>query len=159
MILYEGIFFEDKDTIDLIHSHERIQLPRLYSPLHVTFKFSPTDEELFDHLVGSEFQVLVVGYGCDRKNSGFEVQLPLDIEEYFINCHEDNPGVKKVPHITASLVRGASPVDTKDLQFEPVSEPFIIRGKFGYFVKGMGVSYEPIQKTKVKKLVPNPKKG
>ena len=158
MIVYEGIFFEDEETVRLIHSHERRQLPNLYGPLHVTFKFRPTGEELYDHLVGSEIEVLVIGYGCDGNNSGFAVLLPDDLEEYFINCHEGNPGVKKVPHITASLAPGARAVNTKDLEFEPLPEPFIIRGKFGYFVKGMGVSYEPSKGSKTKKLVPGSNK-
>lgn len=43
----------------------------------------------------------------DGQNSGFEILLPEELSEYYINFDEQNPDVLKVPHITASLANGA----------------------------------------------------
>lgn len=155
MILYEGIFFIEEEIETLIHSQENTQLPRLYKPLHITFKYRPKSEELFDNLVGSEIQLLIVGYGCDGKNSGFEVLLPDDVEKYYINVVNKKGGVRKTPHITASLAPGASAVNTSNLQFIPLSKPIPITGKFGYCISEKGkefISFEPRQKSKIKKI-------
>ena len=149
MITYEGIFFKDQETVRLIHSLERKQLPKLYSPLHITFKFRPKGDEIFDEIVGSEIELLIIGYGCDGKNSGFLVKLPDDLEPFFINCDEHNPKKKKLPHITASLSEGAKAVDTKDLVFEPLEEPIVVTGRFGYKLNGQDfISYEPYKQAK-----------
>ena len=155
MIIYEGIFFISEEIEELIHSQEDVLLPMIYKPLHITFKYRPKPEELFDNLVGSEIQVLIVGYGCDGKNSGFEVLLPDDIKEYYINIAEKESEVRKTPHITASLAPGARAANTSRLQFIPLSEPISITGKFGYYVSEKGkefISFESRQRTKVKKI-------
>lgn len=38
MISYEGIFFDD-DTVDFIHSLEKVQLPIVNNEIHCTFKY------------------------------------------------------------------------------------------------------------------------
>lgn len=72
MVSYEGIFFLE-DTADFIHSLEKNRLPIINNELHCTFKYHPSEDEIFDELIGKEFEVLIVGYANDGNNSEFEV--------------------------------------------------------------------------------------
>lgn len=90
MISYEGIFFEG-ETADFIHSLEKNQLPFINDKIHCTFKYHPDKSELFENLIGKEIQVLLIGYGCNGKDSGFELQLPSEIMQYYINYDEEDP--------------------------------------------------------------------
>lgn len=151
MLSYEGIFFEG-ETVDFIHSLETIKLPIVNNEMHCTFKYHPLSDEIFDELVGKEIEVLLIGYGNDGKNSGFELQLPNELTKYYINYDEDNPSKLKVPHITASLSEDAEPFRTKDLHFESLSKTYTIKGKFGYWIKDNNreyISYDPYNKKKV----------
>ncbi len=150
MLSYEGIFFEG-ETVDFIHSLEKNQLPIINDEIHCTFKYHPSENEIFDNLVGKEIQVLLIGYGYDGKNSGFELQLPSEIMQYYINYDEENPQKLKVPHITASLAEGAKASKTKNLHFEPLPKPVAITGKFAYWIKTTEceyVSYDPYNNTR-----------
>lgn len=152
MISYEGIFFEG-ETVDLIHSLEKEPLSNVNDKIHCTFKYHPSEDEIFDELVGNEIEVLIVGYGCDGDNSGFEVQLPADVSRYYINYDEKKPGKLKKPHITASLAKGAKASNTKDLKFERLPNFYIIKGRFGYWIKegdNEYVSYERYKALKIK---------
>ena len=149
MLSYEGIFFEG-ETVDLIHSLEKVRLPIVNDEIHCTFKYHPNEKEIFDNLVGKEFEVLLIGYGCDGNNSGFELQFSSEIMQYYINYDGDNPQKLNVPHITASLAEGAKAYKTKNLHFEPLPQPISIKGRFGYWIKDADceyVSYEPYNKT------------
>ena len=84
MLSYEGIFFEG-ETIDFIHSLETEKLPLVNDEIHCTFKYHPANNEIFNELVGKEIEVLLIGYGHDSDNSGFLIQLPTEIEKYYIN--------------------------------------------------------------------------
>lgn len=148
MLSYEGIFFEG-ETVDLIHSLEKEQLPVINDEIHCTFKYHPSENEIFDELVGKEIEVLLIGYGFDGKNSGFVLQLPSEIIPYYINYDEDNPGILKVPHITASLAEGSKASETKQLPFVTLKNPIPVKGKFGYWIKEDNyeyVSYAPYNK-------------
>ncbi len=152
MVSYEGIFFET-ETVDLIHSLERDRLPVVNDEIHCTFKYHPTSEEIFNELVGRSFDVYLVGYGCDGQNSGFEVLLPEELQEFYINFEEEGTGVLKKPHITASLGEGATAVNKKRLDFKPLEKPVRIEGRFGFWIKeenGEYLSYEPYVKGKTK---------
>ena len=50
MLSYEGIFFEG-ETVDFIHSLETEQLPIINNEIHCTFKYHPSESEIFDELV------------------------------------------------------------------------------------------------------------
>lgn len=144
MLSYEGIFFEGK-TADFIHSLEKQRLPIVNDVIHCTFKCYPSNNEIFNELVGKEFDVLIIGYGCDGNNSGFELRLPDSLVKYYINYDEQEPSKLKKPHITASLTREAKPFKTKDLEFKPLDTTYSIRGRFGYWIKENNneyVSYE-----------------
>lgn len=140
MLSYEGIFFEG-ETVDFIHSLEKFQLPIVNDEIHCTFKYHPSENEIFDELVGKEIEVLIVGYGYDGNNSGFEVQLPIDIMQYYINYEEHDPSRLKKPHITASLAKDAKASNTKDLIFEKLPKSYIVKGRFGYWIKEENIEY------------------
>ncbi len=152
MLSYEGIFFET-DMVDLIHSLEIGKLTKVNDEIHCTFKYHPTTEEIFNDIVGKIFEVYLIGYGNDGQNSGFEILFPDELKDYYINYDEQNPGVLKTPHITASLAEGAKAANTKNLNFKPLEKPIKLIGKFGYWIKDENVeylSYEPYTKGKVR---------
>lgn len=130
MIVYEGLFFRDNE---LIRNLEVNKLPNIYKVLHCTFKYKPKEEEIFYNLIGREFEIELVGYGSNLNNSGFQVRLPKELEEYFVNYDED--GSLKVPHITASLSENADSNKTKDLVFFPLERKIKIIGKFGCLIR------------------------
>ncbi len=147
MVSYHGIFF-DEESVEIIHSLEVGQLERVNDEIHCTFKYRPSDDEIFDEVVGKEVEVYLCGYANDGNNSGFQIELSDDMIEYYINYHEEDPTRLKVPHITASLKDGAKASKTKDLDFKPIDK-VLIRGRFGYWIKEDGkefVSYSPYKK-------------
>lgn len=130
MIVYEGLFFRDNE---LIRSLEKNKLPKIYKVLHCTFKYKPSEKKIFYDLFGREFEIKLIGYGSDSNNSGFEIELPKELEKYFINYDID--GKLKVPHITASLSENADSNKTKDLVFLPLESEIKIIGKFGCLIR------------------------
>lgn len=154
MLSYEGIFF-DEYMVNIIHSLEKEKLAMVNDEIHCTFKYHPSDDEIFDNIVGQTFEIYLIGYGNDGKNSGFEILLPDELKKYYINCDEKNPEVLKVPHITASLAEGAKASNTKDLDFKRLETPIKLTGRFGYWIKeeeGINeyLSFEPYRKNKTK---------
>lgn len=150
MLSYEGIFFEE-DMVKIIHSLEKEKLARVNDEIHCTFKYHPSNNEIFNEIVGQVFEVYLIGYGNDGQNSGFEILLPEELREYYINFDEQNPDVLKVPHITASLAEGAKASNTKNLDFKPLEKPIKLNGKFGYWIKDENneyLSFEPYAKSK-----------
>lgn len=134
MVSYEGIFF-DEETTKLIHSLETKTLALVNDEIHFTLKYHPTKEEIFNNLVGQEFEIILIGYGNNNRNSGFEIKLPKELLPYYINYDEQNPKKLKIPHITASLSENAKSADTKNLKFEPLKQPIKIKGRFGFWIK------------------------
>lgn len=128
MVIYEGIFFDD-DTVNFIRKLEKRPLAIPINEIHCTFKFRPRDDEIFDELVGKEIELSI----SDGNNSGFEVELPVDIMHYYINY--DKSGKLNRPHITVSLSQGAKPLDTKNLKFEKLLKTYKVKGRFGYWIK------------------------
>lgn len=150
MLSYEGIFF-DENALKIIKANELYHLPILNDIIHCTFKYHPLENEIFDELVGKEFEITLIGYGCDGKNSGFQIKLPDELINYYINYDEDNNTKLKIPHITTSLSEGAKASDTKNLNFIPLEDPITIIGKFGYWIKDENkeyVSFEPYKNIK-----------
>lgn len=145
MLSYEGIFFEG-EIVEIIHSLEKTTLEEINDRLHCTFKYHPSNEEIFNDIVGKTFEVYLVGYANDGMNSGFEILLPEELKKYYINFDEDNPCVLKIPHITASLKQGAKASNTKNLKFNKLEKPVKINGRFGFWIKENGreyLSYKP----------------
>ena len=150
MVRYMGIFFEGEQA-ELIKTLQPTKLEKMNDEIHCTFKYKPTDDELIEEIVGQEVDVFLIGYGCDGKNSGFEIAFDEAYNSYYINYHEDktdeqgNP-ILKPKHITASMSEGAVAAHTKDLEFVKLAEPILVTGRFGYWVTAPGVkphiSYE-----------------
>ncbi len=148
MVKYQGIFFEG-ESAELIRSTEKVHLPIVNDKYHCTLKYRPSDEEIFDSVVGNEVEILLVGYACDGKNSGFEIVLPYDAERY--NTNYDSEGMLKTPHITASLSEDARAVDTANLDFKPLDKPIAVKGRYGYWIKqddAEYISYDKYKKSK-----------
>ena len=150
MIHYEGIFFEG-ESLELIKKLEGMNLGIINDEIHLTFKYKPEDSEIFNEIVGKSFDLYLIGYGNDGKNSGFKILLPKKLLKYYINY--DNNHNLKVPHITASIKEGEKASNTMYLDFKPLRKKVKITGKFGYWIKdgeNEYLSYEPFIKTKTK---------
>lgn len=152
MVRYMGIFFEGEDA-DFIKQMEFNPLEWTNDLLHCTFKYKPKNDELFEECVGQEVDVYLIGYGCDGKNSGFEIAFDDSLDPYYINydekkVNEDGTPMLKPKHITVSLAKGAIPAETKDLDFIRLAKPIIVKGRLGYWVteknKESHVCYERV---------------
>lgn len=153
MLSYEGIFF-DADMVALIHSLEKEKLDIVNDEIHCTFKYHPTNDEIFNEIVGKTYEIYLIGYGNDGKNSGFEILFPDELKYYYINYDEQNPTILKIPHITASLAKDAKASNTKNLKFIPLDTPIKLVGRFGYWIKDENkeyLSYKPYSKIKIRK--------
>ena len=67
MLSYEGLFFGE-EMVKLIHSLETNQLENVNDELHCTFKYHPSENEIFDDIVGKTFEVYLIGYANDGNN-------------------------------------------------------------------------------------------
>lgn len=144
MVSYEGIFF-DGGMAEILHSLEIQKLDKINDEMHCTFKYHPGKNEIFNEIVGDYFEVYVIGYGNDGKNSGFKIQLPSELKEYYIN-YDKNTSKLIIPHITSSLAEEAKAMNTKNLDFKPLEKPVKLMGRFGYWIKEGNreyISYEP----------------
>lgn len=134
MIKYEAIFL-DEESVKLIHQLEQNKLDRVNDEIHLTLKYKPNKNEIFDDIVGQEFYMYLIGYGNDGMNSGFEIELSEELKPYYINYDETNPSILKIPHITASLSDDAEAVNTKNLKFNKLPQKYKIKGRFGYWIE------------------------
>ena len=129
---YQGLFLDEKTEEKLIEL-QKDKLNSVVKDMHITFKFgqlNPFPSELMEKI----FEVKIIGYASDGRNSGFQVELPEELKPYYEN---QNP-----PHITVSLgevdgVKGKA-VDTGTLKFEALGEAVSIPSQLGYFVFGKG---------------------
>lgn len=143
MVEYFGIFFGNKESEKIFNS-EKVHLEKLPNNFHCTFCFKPKSIKLFDEVVGKEINIAIVGYACDGKNSGFEIDFPNNFKKYFKNV--DFNGKLKIPHITTSLGKFAKAVDTANLEFKKLDNPIFIKGKFGYFIREKDNSFISFKK-------------
>ncbi len=126
MVKYEGLFF-DKKTEEFIHSIENDKLECVNDIIHCTFKYKPNKDEIFNDIVGKSFEIEIIGYGNNNKNSGFSVKLPNELCKYYIE--KDS-----IPHITASIAKGEKPINTRYLNFKKIDKPYKVIGTFGYWI-------------------------
>ena len=144
MVSYMGIFFDEEQS-ELIKSLQATNLETVNDMLHCTFKYRPTSSEIrnMDEIVGQEVDVFLIGYGCNGKNSGFEIAFDEYYDSYYVNydtkLDSDGKQILKTKHITASLAYDARAVDTKDLDFVKLAEPVKVTGKFGYWIAGKNI--------------------
>lgn len=146
MLSYQGVFFEG-EMLAIIYSNEAKHLPVINDEIHCTFKYCPSEEEIFDEIVGQEVEVYLIGHGFDENNSGFQIAFPKEYNQYYINYDEEkSEKVLKVPHITSSIAEGAKASNTKNLKFKSFEKPIKIIGRFGYWIKEEDneyISYAP----------------
>lgn len=130
---YSGLFFDEESIKKLVEAQKN-GLSDIVNHIHTTFKFGEL-EQFPDELIGNDFEIKVVGYASDGRNSGYRVELPEELKQYYAN--------ESQPHITVSIgeVDGqkGKPVDTGKLDFKDLEEPFSINGKLGYFIFGKDV--------------------
>lgn len=137
-VRYMGIFFEG-ESAEFIKRMQPTPLEYTNDELHCTFKYRPQDEELFEDIIGQEVEVYLIGYGCDGKNSGFEIAFDDAYDPFYINYHEDKRNEDGIPilkpkHITVSLAKNAKPAKTKDLDFIRLANPIPVKGRLGYWI-------------------------
>ena len=134
MIRYEGLFFETAAT-SLIHLLEENPLPiKAAQILHCTFKYHPNEKEIFNDIVGKEFEIELIDYACNGENSDFEIVLPKQLENYYIN-YDPSTNSLIAPHITVFLPFNAISVNTTNLEFQSLSKPVKVIGNFGYCIE------------------------
>lgn len=134
MLKYEAIFL-DEESVKLIHRLEENKLDRVNDEIHLTLKYKPNDNEIFNDIVGQEFEMYLIGYGNDGNNSGFEIELSENLKPYYINYDETNTNILKKPHITASLSEEAEAVNTKNLDFKNLPQKYTVKGRFGFWIE------------------------
>lgn len=134
MLKYEAIFL-DKESIKLIQELETNKLDRVNDEIHLTLKYKPNKDEIFNELVGKEFEMYLIAYGNNGINAGFEVELSEELKPYYINYDEDDNTKIKIPHITSSLAIDAKAMNTKNLNFTKLSTKHKIKGTFGFWIE------------------------
>ena len=146
MIKYEAIFL-DEESVKLIHQLEQNKLNRVNDEIHLTLKYKPNKNEIFNDIVGKEFHMYLIGYGNDGMNSGFEIELSEELKPYYINYDEINKSILKIPHITASLSDDAEAVNTKNLKFNKLPQKYKIKGRFGFWIEDDDKEYISYKKS------------
>lgn len=129
---FQGLFFDEITELELVKLQKN-GLSDIVKDMHVTFKFGEIEPFPSD-LMEKEFNVKIIGYASDGKNSGFKVEIPENLKSYYKN--------ENVPHITVSLgeingVKGNA-VDTGKLDFKPFDQDIKIPCQLGYFIFGKG---------------------
>lgn len=67
---------------------------------------------LKDKKLGGEYCVAVLGYGKDKNNEGFSVDLPPEVKDIYYG--------KALPTITIGLSKSGKESQTKNLEFKPI---------------------------------------
>jgi len=128
--IYIGIFV-DYDTLQKFVNDNitKDKLSRVIDKPHVTFAFRP--KEYNPDLIGKLVMLKVVGYACDGKNQGLQIEMDnTSIPEILAEFKKI-----KNPHITLSTSEDGKPVDTGKMKFEPIDNPFYIMGTYDGFSK------------------------
>ena len=133
---YQGIFFDESVRAELIKLQKKGLNENIIN-MHVTFNYGKI-YKFPENIVGTEVEVIIVGYGSDGLNSGFAVEIPEVLNKFYKNM--------SVAHITVSLgeisgIKGKA-VDTGKLEFNKLDETVKIRGRIGYFLSGVGVVFD-----------------
>lgn len=122
-VKYIGCFFAPEEVKKCLTDLERNVLDREISAPHVTFSYEPKSVpwEFF----GEEVTVKAVGYGNDGENEALQVEfikLPAGLNELTSEI--------AVPHITLSVSKRGRSVNSRWLEFKPIT-PFAMTGIFG----------------------------
>ena len=133
--IYTGVFFDAAELSEKFAKYVGEEtLSNIIKNPHVTFTFRP--DSVDTSLLGKPVCFDVTGYACDGKNQGLCVKVSM----IHAGLSSEYQAIKH-PYITISVSEDGRPVDTGNLEFEPLSEPFEIVGDYGIFTDG-GVLFE-----------------
>lgn len=120
---YVGCFFEYEKLKKAIADIQRVPLEKEIKFPHITFEYMPSfvDKSIF----GEKIKVIIYGYGYDEENEGLKVRVSS--ENVVLN---EMISKIEIPHITLSVSKNGSPVNTKKLNFTPIPE-IEITGVYG----------------------------
>lgn len=125
--IYTGVFFDLSEVINRFNCNiGAAKLSNIIENPHVTFTFKP--KEVNPKLFGKEVVFRVIGYACDGKNQGLQVEYARMSEKLLPEYN-----TIQNPHITISVSEDGKPVDTGKLKFEPIENPFYIAGTYGTY--------------------------
>lgn len=130
-VSYTGYFF-DPDQMKSLMAHLEQQglgsdgLSRTIACPHVTLSYMP--EDAHEGSFGTTQRMLVTGYGNDGRNEGVKVELIGQSPDEALAAMERGVAC---PHVTLSVSEDGKPVDTRYLDFKPISEPFEMIGTYG----------------------------
>lgn len=135
-VIYTGFKIDDSKLelsvlIDAFRLSGYKGLERTPSPPHVTVEFRPIGG-VNERLLSKEVDIKVIGHANDGKNEGLLVELSSPNREM-----QKEIDKIEVQHITISYADGAKPVDTKNLDFQPLpwKGPIRLHGIYGAFEK------------------------
>ena len=118
IIEYIGCFFEPQKIHKHLKEFPRQPLYRAITYPHVTLVYLPG--EVPREAFGQKVIVRCVGYGCDGENEALLVEfaeLPDVLQSYAQSV--------EVPHITLSVSKQGQSVNSKYLNYQPIS-PFLM---------------------------------
>ena len=118
-VRYEGFFIQEDLQSKLFRDIEYKHVTSEYKPLK-------THEELY----GQKATFLIVGYGNDSVNEGFQVKLAYCESDELRELFNAIP----IPHITLSVSEEGKPVNTANLEFHSIGNPATVTGIFGGFL-------------------------
>ncbi len=128
-ILYTAVFVENDALNYAVMGIDRHVLENDIKFKHVTVEYKPK-KNVFSQFLGEDVVIRIVGYGCDGKNEGLQVELDTKNEKL-------QKTLKKieVPHITLSISSDSKAKFTSQIDFTKITEPIEIEGKFGVMTK------------------------
>ena len=126
-VVFAGLFVDPEK----LHDKAKPRLERVIKNPHVTTSFKPGARQLNLDELGTGARIIATGYGNDGKNEGLLVKIEADDPAIQEACD-----ALKKPHITLSVSKDGSPVDTSRIKFVPLEKPFEITGTYGLFSQG-----------------------
>lgn len=133
-VIYYGIFFDEEESRKL-YTLDDNPLAVKAKNLHVTFRYFPFPNERINDVVGKEIILKVIGKGNNRRNSGLLIEIPYEYRKYYRHRYKkDGEIIRIIPHLTLSLSDDSTPKETRDIEFDSLREPIMVKGRFGYFV-------------------------
>lgn len=128
--MYSGLFLT-KESEELLRKRGKMLIKKVKN-LHVTFHFGAF-EPFPENMLNKVFTCKVIGEGKNKKNHGYLVELPSELNEFH--------NVTKKKCITVSLGSGGKSMYTSELDFKPI-QPFTIEGTLGYYTNEGTVVFE-----------------
>ena len=126
-VKYTGVFVDPDELFDKVgyRLDHRVDSP------HVTTAFKPGADQINLGKLGAEAKITAIGYGNDGENEGLLVRVESDYPVVQEACD-----ALKTPHITLSVSENGHARNTAFLDFQPLSKPFEVTGRYGVYVKG-----------------------